>query len=318
MRRTIFLLVLILPVLLSAGGCPGCGGYSGSGGGMTLLGLIGSQFGNYGNNLLASVSTSEFDGHDSDAANLSLQLALAHWISLQWAGGYAHTFGEKIMYLDETFYYTVHGATDQGLMVWADLPGRTRYQPCPLDGDVTKVPDYWHLMVGVGTTVPIGKDDYKDDWGYYPAEYQLGTGTWDPLASVALFKRFGRLQPQFAVMYKFSGGQNDIGYWRSPDLFVKADLIYLTQPKQKGAFAAGVSWAHIYENDRNYNWGVPGMYEEIAGTRGDTVVGYISYGMEVTKGLRPSISYSLPIHQMVSSGLDKFRDSISLAVNYNF
>ena len=318
MRRMIFLLVLILPVLLSAGGCPGCGGYSGSTGGMSLLGLMGSQFGNYGNNFLTSVSTSEFEGHDSDAGNVSLQLALTHWISLQWAGGYGHTFGEKIMYLDEKFYYTVHGVTDMGLMAWADLPGRTRYQPCPLDGDVTKVPDYWHFMVGVGTTVPTGKYDYKDDWGYYPAEYQLGSGTWDPLASAAVFKRIGRLQPQFAVMYKFSGGQNDIGYWRSDALYVKADLIYLNQPKKKGAIAAGVSWSHIYQNDRNYNWGIPGAYEEIAGTKGDTVVGYISYGMEVTKGLRPSISLSLPIHQMVDSGLDKFRRSVSLAVNYNF
>jgi hypothetical protein len=286
---------------------------------MALLGLIGSQFGNYGNNVLLSYAASEFGGHDSDSSNLSLQLSLSHWISLQWAGGHSHTFGEKIMYLDEKFAYDVSGLSDMGLMAWFDLPGRTRFQPCPLDGDVTKVPDYWHFMAGAGTTLPTGKYSYSDDWGYYPAEYQLGTGIWDKLAALAVFKRLNRFQPQLAVMYKFSGGENNAGYWRSDAYYAKFDAIYLTHPKKKGAVAAGVSWSHILENDRDYsNWMPPLGYKEIDGTKGDTVVGYVSFGMEVLKGLRPSLSLSVPIYQQEGDGTDEFKHAISLAVNYNF
>ena len=319
MRTAVFILMVLVSRILPAGGCPGCGGYSGSaGGGSNLLGLVGSQFGNYGNNFTLALSTAEFGGHDMDSALASRQISLSHWISLQYAAAYNHTFGEKAMFLGQKFDYDVKGVGDMGLMAWFDLPGRTRFQPCPLDGDVTAIPDYWHVMIGVGTTAPTGKYDYKDDWGYYPAEFQLGTGTWNPLVSAAVFKRFNRFQPQLAVLYKFDERKNDIGYWRSDAVLAKADFIYLTQPKKKGAVAVGVSWSNVLENDRDYNWGVPGTYREIDGTGGKTLTGYIAYGFEVFKGFRPALAYSFPVSQPSGDGTEDFRRAVSVMVNYNF
>ena len=315
---SICLAILIVPGLLSAGGCPGCGGYSGSAaGGLGMLGLVGSSFGESGNNLMLGYSSSEFDMHDSRSAYGSLQMSLNHWITVAFAGSYGHTFGEKAMYLDEIFDYDVSGMNDVGIMAWFDILGIHTITPCPLDGDVTKVPDYFHLMLGAGATFPTGKYSFTDpEWGPYPAEYQLGTGTTDYVASMAAFKRFGRWQPQAAFLYKLSGGENPVGYWRSDSYAAKADLIYLFDPIRKGAVMVGATWSHVMENDRDYSWGAPGMYKEIAGTEGDIVNGYIAGGMEVWKGWRPGLAFSFPIYQQ--DGDDNFSYSISAYVNYHF
>jgi hypothetical protein len=311
------LLVLAAPALLVAGGCPGCGGYSGSAaGGLGMLGLVGSSFGETGNNLMLGYSASTFEMHDSTSAYGALQVSLNHWIQVALAGSYSHTYGDKVMYLDEIFDYDVSGMNDVGLMAWFDVLGINKVTPCPLDGDVSKVPDYFHLMIGAGATFPTGKYSYADEWGPYPAEYQLGTGTTDYVASLAAFKRFGKWQPQAAFLYKLSGGENPVGYWRSDSYAAKADLIYLFNPVRKGAVMVGATWSHVMENDRDYAWGPPGMYKEIDGTAGDTVNGYVAGGIEVWKGWRPGLAVSFPIYQQ--DGDDNFSWSLSAYVNYHF
>jgi len=78
----------------------------------------------------------------------------------------------------------------------------------------------------------------------------------------------------------------------------------------------GATWSHVMEDDRDYSWGAPGMYKEIAGTAGGTVNGYIAGGMEVWKGLRPGLAISFPIYQQ--DGDDNFSWALSAYINYHF
>ena len=155
--RSMVLVILVVPSFLAAGGCPGCGGYSGSAaGGLGMLGLVGSSFGESGSNLLVGYSRSSFEMHDSYSFYGSLQVPLAHWIQLQLAASAGSVRGDKVMALYEVFHFDVSGFNDLGLMAWFDLLGIRQVTPCPLDGDMTKVPDYFHLMLGAGATFPTG------------------------------------------------------------------------------------------------------------------------------------------------------------------
>lgn len=314
-----FIILLSVSSFIYSGGCPGCGGYSGSGGTEAgLLGLMGSMMGNAGNNFYFSYYSGKFKDHDLSGTIYALQVPLNHWITVMGAIPYGSSEGTKIMYLDEPFYYESEGMGDLGLMIWADLLGIKKVAPCPLDGDMTKVPDFLHINFGLGATFPTGKYSFSDDWGLYPSEYQRGTGTTDYVGAVSIFKRIKKFQPQFSFLYKKSGGRNPVEWWRSDSFYVKANIIYLTNPKKKGGFDLGVSWSSILENDRNYGWGPPGMYMEISDSKGNFVTGYLSYGIEILKKLRAGVSYSFPVYQKDGKDVDKFKNVIGINFNINF
>ncbi len=314
-----FLLSFLFSSFLFSGGCPGCGGYAGGGGAeVGLLGLLGSLMGNAGNNFYLSYYSGKFKDHDLNGMIYALQVPLNRWITVQGAVPYGSSKGTKIMYLDEPFYYESEGIGDLGLMFWADIPGIKKIAPCPVDGDITKVSDFLHINIGLGATFPTGKYSYSDDWGLYPSEYQRGTGTIDYIGAFSIFKRIKKIQPQFSFLYKKSGGRNPVDWWRSDSFFLKADLIYLTNPVKKGAFSLGINFSSVLENERNYGWGPPGMYMEIYDSKGNFASGYVSYGIEIIKKLRVGISYSFPIYQKEGKNVDKFKNIVSLNININF
>lgn len=314
-----FILFLLFSRIALSGGCPGCGGYAGAGGAQEgLLGLLGSMMGNAGNNFYLSYYSGKFEEHKMSGTLYALQIPLNHWITIQGAIPYGASEGSKIMYLDEPFYYESEGMGDLGLLFWFDILGIKKIAPCPLDGDMTKVPDFWHLNLGFGATLPTARYSLADDWGLYPSEYQRGTGTVDYVGAISVFKRIKRFQPQFSFLYKKSGGRNPVDWWRSDSLYAKLDLIYLTNPIKKGGFDIGLTFSSVFENDRNYAWGPPGMYMEIYDSKGNFAIGYLSYGIEILKKVRTGLSYSFPIYQKNVKNADKFKNSIGLNININF
>jgi len=314
-----FVLFFLFSSFLFSGGCPGCGGYAGSGGTEAgLLGLLGSLMGNAGNNFYFSYYFGKFEDHKLDGIIYALQIPLNRWITIQGAIPYSSSDGTKIMYLDEPFHYESEGMGDFGLMLWFDLPGIKKIAPCPMDGDMTKVADFLHINFGLGATFPTGKYSFSDEWGLYPSEYQRGTGTVDYIGSFSIFKRIKKVQPQFSFLYKKSGGRNPVDWWRSDSFYIKANLIYLTNPIKKGGFDIGLALSSVLENDRNYGWGPPGMYMEIYDSKGNFGTGYISYGMEIVKKLRAGVSYSFPVYQKKGKDVDKFKNIIGINFNINF
>jgi len=121
-----------------------------------MLGLVGSSFGETGNNLMLGYSASEFEMHDSDSTYSALQVSLNHWIQVAFAGSYGHTFGEKAMYLDEIFDYDVSGMNDIGVMAWFDVLGIRKITPCPSTGTSRRSPTISMSWSGSGH-LPDGK-----------------------------------------------------------------------------------------------------------------------------------------------------------------
>lgn len=318
-NRLLLFIIISFSSILFSGGCPGCGGYAGGTGVEAgILGLIGASIGESRTSLLLGYFQAEFEDKDIDGETLAFQMPLNRWLTLQSAIPYTTSKGTKIMYLDEPFYYSSKGIGDLGIMIWGDIPSIKKIAPCPVDGDITKVKDFLHINFGLGATFPTGKYSYSDEWGLYPSEFQKGTGTIDYLAGFSLYKRFNKIQPQIIILYKKSGGRNPVDWWRSDSTYFKTNLIYIINPKKKVAMDTGITWSYIFDNDRNYGWGPPGMYMEIFGTEGSFISYYLSYGIEPVKNFRPSLYFSLPLYQKEEENSDKFKYSFGLNLNFSF
>lgn len=314
----LFLLILI-PVISFSGGCPGCGGYAGGTGVEAgIMGLIGSNIGETKSSLLFGYFQADFENKDIKGETLAFQMPLNRWITFQTAIPYTSSKGTKIMYLDEPFYYSSKGVGDLGIMLWGDLPSIKKISPCPVDGDITKFKDFLHLSFGIGATFPTGKYSFQDEWGLYPSEFQKGTGTTDYLIGTSLYKRFKNIQPQVVLLYKKSGGRNAVDWWRSDSSYFKLSLLYIRNWKKKEALDTGISWSYIFDNDRDYGWGPPGMYMEIYGMKGSFISYYLSYGMELFKNVRPSLYFSLPLYQKKTETSEDFKYSLGFNLNISF
>ena len=311
-------------MVMSAGlfaGCPGCGGFSGQSG-STALGIVGSMssgMGDPANFFTLTYSTGSYGTQDSANALFAIKYNLNHWIGLHMAGVYTSSEGDVELPW-QTLHYDTSGMGDVALAATFDLTGRTKFVPCPVDGNFLPIKDFLHVTVLAGVSIPTGDYDFENDWGLYPSEYQLGTGTYDPFAGVALFKRWGRWQPQITALYKFSGGENDAGYWRDDAFMSRADVIYFFDPIRKTTLSASVIHSSVRQDERNYNWGPPGFYQEITGTSGDTVLGSLSFGSEIFDRFRLNVSITTSIYEEEVEGVDEkaIGDQYSFGFSYRF
>jgi len=271
------------------------------------------------NFITLTYSEGSYGPQDTSKVLAGLKYNLNHWLGLHMAATYLDSEGTVTLPWDEIEYAT-NGVGDLAFAVTADLTGRTKFTPCPVDGNFLPIKDFLHIMAMAGTSFPTGKYTYENDYGLYPSEYQLGTGTYDPFVGAALFKRWGRWQPQLTTVYKFSGGKNDANYWRGDALLSKLDLIYFINPYKKITVLASITHSRVSDDERDYSWGTEDMYLEVTGTSGNTTMGTLAWGMEIIDRLRINLAWTTSIQEPDSadSAGKSIGDQYSVGFGYRF
>ena len=123
-----------------------------------------------------------------------------------------------------------------------------------------------------------------------------------------------------AAIYKWSGGTNAAGYWRDDALLGRLDLIYFINPLNKMIVNVGLTYSRIARDERNYNWGTEEMFLEIAGTSGNTVLGSLTWGMQIVDRLSVNASITTSIIEPSSQGSEEktIGDQYSIGLTYRF
>ena len=142
-----------------------------------------------------------------------------------------------------------------------------------------------------------------------------------------IFNTLIKLKPKDGLKWKFSffagiiaAGHllyisTDKGKWET-DSFT----IYFFDPIRKTTLSASVIHSSVRQDERNYNWGPPGFYQEITGTSGDTVLGSLSFGSEIFDRFRLNVSITTSIYEEEVEGVDEkaIGDQYSFGFSYRF
>ncbi|MCB0767278.1 MAG: hypothetical protein KDB95_08720 [Flavobacteriales bacterium] len=90
----------------------------------------------------------------------------------------------------------------------------------------TEVPPFVHrLLVGGGVKVPLGRNDLRVDDVVASPDIQLGTGSWDALASLEYSVRHGRIGGGISALARFNGA-NAAGYQLGHGLGTTAEVFH--------------------------------------------------------------------------------------------
>ena len=164
---------------------------------------------------------------------LNLRYQWKPTLSFELAVPYRHTRGEQ-------------GAVSYDLYGLSDITVMSRWDVYPTIAGVDK--SRYRLWSIVGLRLGTADADEEDPFGsYIPPQYQLGTGTTDPLFGFRFSARYTRLTPALTFTYRFNS-ENDAGYERSDTLSFRSELSIVAA--RKLCITPALSLTVVPEHDR--------------------------------------------------------------------